>query len=138
MRSYIAKFLVFWGIVIDFVLLGGMPLSGNCAVWDELIKHGAPCDANSLPGLLGIYVFLLCGVLRLTAGLCPDSRGCWYAGMASMLLEINLGRQLWSLPSSPSGGAVDLKDGAFATCGLTFVVMGLCAPGAEPKAAKTA
>jgi len=130
MQQYVAKWLILWGILIDFIFLGGMPLTGNCQVYDQLIKMGPPCDMNNLASVLVTYIYLLCGVMRLMAGLYPDSHGCWYTGMASMLLEISLVWQVWSLPSSPSNGGVHTTDGAFALCGLTFVAMAICAPSA--------
>lgn len=128
MRNIVAFWLCFWGIVIDGILLGGMPLTGNCQAFEALIKMGPPCDAASLPGLLISNIYLLCGVLRLAAGMCPHSAGCWNAGMASMVLEFVMVYQVWSLPSSPSKGAVDFKDGAFVMCATTLAVMMRCRP----------
>jgi len=137
MRTYLGYFLVVWAVVLDFALLGAGPLTGKgCGFWDDNIVKGLgiPCDANNLSGLLLINVYLLCGVMRLTAGLFSDHRGCWGAGLASMVLEIAMVAQIYSLPSSPNKGVIDYTDGAFLLCGTMAVLMASCFPAAETKA----
>ena len=117
MRKYVAIVLVFWGVVLDLILLGGMPLMGHCEAFGSLIKI-VPCDATKLDGLLMLYVFLLSGIIRIYAGLYPNHTGCWQAGMLSMVFEIVLTYQAYAIK-----GEVDFSDGAFILCGITFILM---------------
>ena len=138
MRTYFGYFLVVWAIVLDFIMLGAGPLTGKgCGFWNDNIvgSIGVPCDANNLSFLLLMNCYLFCGVIRLTAGLFPDHRGCWGAGLASMVLEIVMVCMVHSLPTSPSKGVIDFTDGAILMCGPAAVVMVALFPGAKTKAA---
>ena len=138
MSTYFGYVLVLWAVVLDFGLLGAGPLTGQaCGFFDDnvgKVPFGVPCDAKNLSALLLINVYMLCGVLRLTAGLFPDHRGCWGAGLASMVLEIVLVAQAYSLPSSPTMGVIDFKDPALVLCVPAAVIMTACFPPAETKA----
>ena len=87
--------LILWGVLLDFGLLFVAPRLGYCMVMDTALAFSnGECGAMTDRAVLIMYVACLLGVGRIVAGLYSAQQGAWFAGMATMVLEIGLTLEL--------------------------------------------
>ena len=90
-----------------------------------------PCDFSTLEGKLAVYVFGLCGCLRIVAGIYSTERGAVMGGILSMIFEIALTAQI----AVDKYGTVLHADvnAAYVLCGLTLLYLLANLPSPAPK-----